>query len=108
MVSWYLWEAYSFLIRDRNGVNPERGVGGEKMRGIEGIETIIRYIVWEKNLLSIKEKEKYWKKELELQRSPWLIRVCLWRNLVLLSSFFSIQKNFYFSWHEAFYSWCSC
>ena len=50
----YLLEACSFIMRHTEGVDLEGRGGGEELGGVEGGKLYSGYIVWEKNLFSIK------------------------------------------------------
>lgn len=53
----YLLEAYSFLIRDGNGVDPERKGGGENGEDCGGGENNNRYILYEQKSVFKKRKK---------------------------------------------------
>lgn len=57
MLCCYLSEAFYFLVRDRRGSGFGGIGGGQKVGGVEGGETLNRYIVWEKNLFAVKGKQ---------------------------------------------------
>ena len=44
-------------MRDRKGLDLDRGRGRKEVKGVEGEETIIRVDYMKKNLFSVKEKQ---------------------------------------------------
>lgn len=46
------WKSAYFLVRDKNGVDPDGRGGGEILGGVEGRETTIRIYLASKNLFS--------------------------------------------------------
>ena len=72
MFGCYLFEACSFLIRDRKGVDPQEGQDGELLGGTKGGETINWYIVWEKNLFRINEKTRVGEEVRKIGYVRWL------------------------------------
>lgn len=42
MIDCYILKAYFLLMRDRKGMDPEGGRGGEELGGLEGGDTVIR------------------------------------------------------------------